>query len=222
MQTFLLQQRPGGHWSSTYESARILETINPELLADGSGAAAATVRLTGALTREITQFPYEVTLPPGEHASLTVHKQGALPVYATAYQSFHNPTPSAAAAPFQVRTSLNGLSTSRVSIRAGQPVELVVTVIVPAEARYVLLEVPIPAGCSYGLLVPVNRYEVHREYMRYQTGIFCDVLPAGKHVFRIALQPRFRGQYTVNPALASLLYFPTRFGRTESKQALIN
>ncbi|AIZ65406.1 hypothetical protein PK28_17185 (plasmid) [Hymenobacter sp. DG25B] len=127
----------------------------------------------------------------------------------------------ATAAPFQVSSTLAGKSGGQVSLRAGQPVELVVTVLVPAEARYVLLEVPIPAGCSYGPPAPVNRQEVHREYLRQQTGIFCDVLPAGKHVFRIALQPRFRGRYTLNPARAELMYFPTRFGRTDSKQAEI-
>ncbi|AIZ65405.1 hypothetical protein PK28_17180 (plasmid) [Hymenobacter sp. DG25B] len=47
LRTFLLQQRPSGHWGSTYESARILETITPDLLAEGAGAVAATVRLRG-------------------------------------------------------------------------------------------------------------------------------------------------------------------------------
>jgi hypothetical protein len=93
-----------------------------------------------------------------------------------------------------------------------------VTVDVAAEARYVLLEVPIPAGCSYGIAPAPNRFEVHRENLRHQAGIFIDRLPVGKHTFRVALQPRYRGHYTLNPARAELLYFPTRFGRTGSKQ----
>jgi hypothetical protein len=96
-----------------------------------------------------------------------------------------------------------------------------VAVDVTAEARYVLLEVPIPAGCSYGDNKAGNAFEVHREYLRHQTGIFIDVLPVGRHTFRIALQPRFRGQYTLNSARAELMYFPTRFGRSASKQTTI-
>jgi hypothetical protein len=48
-----------------------------------------------------------------------------------------------------------------------------------------------------------------------------DVLPIGRHTFRVALQPRYRGCYTVNPAKAELMYFPTRFGRSASKQAVV-
>ncbi|WP_460502809.1 alpha-2-macroglobulin family protein, partial [Hymenobacter agri] len=110
---------------------------------------------------------------------------------------------------------------TRVLLRAGQPAELVVTVDVKAAARYVLLEVPIPAGCSYGDPAAPNYIETHREYLRHQTGIFIDELPVGRHEFRIALQPRFRGQYTINPARAELVYFPTKFGRSASKQAIV-
>jgi hypothetical protein len=84
-----------------------------------------------------------------------------------------------------------------------------------------VLEVPIPAGCSYGDPAPISYLEVHREYLKHQVGIFVDKLPIGKHTFRVALQPRYRGQYTTNPARAELLYFPTKFGRTASKQVQI-
>jgi uncharacterized protein YfaS (alpha-2-macroglobulin family) len=150
-----------------------------------------------------------------------LRKEGLLPVYATAYQTFWNPQPAAVAAPFRVTTTLAGQTGTQVKLKAGQPAELLVTVDVAAEVRYVLIEVPIPAGCSYGDNQPGNSFEVHREYIRHQTGIFIDVLPVGRHTFRIALQPRFRGQYTLNPARAELMYFPTRFGRSASKQAMV-
>ncbi|OUJ72874.1 hypothetical protein BXP70_16335 [Hymenobacter crusticola] len=222
LRTFLLNQRVGGHWSSTYEAACILETISPELLLGKQSIkeVASTVKLSGPLTQEIARFPFQTTLP-ATSSSLSLRKQGPLPVYATAYQTFLNPKPAAVQTPFRVTTALAGQTGARVSLRTGQPVELVVTVDVPAEARYVLVEVPIPAGCSYGSAAPTNRYEVHREYLRQQTGIFCDVLPAGRHVFRVALQPRFRGHYTLNPAKAELMYFPTRFGRAASKQVVM-
>ncbi|MDO7849397.1 carboxypeptidase-like regulatory domain-containing protein [Hymenobacter sp. M29] len=216
----LLNLREGGHWTSTYEAAQILETIGPDLFAAGRPATFARAQLSGGLSQTVTQFPFTAKLA-GSSGPLALRKEGLLPLYATAYQSHWNPAPAPVTAAFTVRTALAGQAGSRVTLRAGQPAELLVTVDVKAEARYVLLEVPIPAGCSYGDPAPTNGLETHREYLRHQTGIFLDRLPIGRHQFRIALQPRFKGTYTINPAKAELVYFPTKFGRSASKQAVV-
>ncbi|MBO2010280.1 carboxypeptidase-like regulatory domain-containing protein [Hymenobacter negativus] len=215
----LLNLREGGHWTSTYEAAQILETIGPDLFAPGR-ATFARASLSGGINQTITQFPFTAKVA-ATAGPLTLRKEGVLPLYATAYQSRWNPTPPPVAAAFAVRTELAGQTGTHVVLRAGQPAELLVTVDVKAEARYVLLEVPIPAGCSYGEPAQPSYLETHREYLRHQTGIFLDRLPVGRHQFRIALQPRFRGTYTINPAKAELVYFPTKFGRSASKQAVV-
>ncbi len=224
IRTFLLGLRGGSYWGSTYEAANIMATIGPDLLVPGGQGVMAQVRLAGAsAAREagpITKFPFDLKLPAPD-GPLLLHKTGGLPVYATAYQTRWNSAPEPAAKPFTVTTTIAGQTGRRVSLRAGQPAELVVTVDVKAEARYVLLEVPIPAGCSYGPTPVRNSLEVHRENLRHQTGIFIDYLPMGKHTFRVALQPRYRGQYTLNPARAELVYFPTKYGRAGSKQVKI-
>ncbi|MET4075841.1 carboxypeptidase-like regulatory domain-containing protein [Hymenobacter sp. UYCo722] len=214
----LLNLREGGHWTSTFEAAQVLETIGPDLFADGKPATFARAQLSGGLSQTVSEFPFTAKVA-ATAGSIILHKQGLLPVYATAYQTRWSPAPAPVAGAFTVRTALAGQTGTRVVLRAGQPAELVVTVDVRAEARYVLLEVPIPAGCSYGEPAAPNYLETHREYLRHQTGIFLDQLPIGHHEFRIALQPRFRGRYTVNPARAELVYFPTKFGRSASKQA---
>lgn len=217
----LLNLRQGGYWASTYETAQILETIGPDLFAPGQATVAAKAHLSGGLNQTVTQFPFTARLAATSGA-LTLRKEGLLPVYATAYQSRWNPVPAPVAAAFTVHTSLAGQPGTRVVLRAGQPAELLVTVDVKSPARYVLVEVPIPAGCSYATMPAApHPGEVHREYLRHQTGIFLDALPIGRHQFRIALQPRFRGTYTVNPAKAELVYFPTKFGRSASKQAVV-
>jgi TonB-dependent SusC/RagA subfamily outer membrane receptor len=223
MRTYLLGLRGGGYWGSTYEAANILTTIGPDLLVPGGGGHMAQVELSGSPalpTGPVTRFPLALTLPAGT-GSLTLRKQGGLPVYATAYQTRWNPAPTAAAAPFTVTTTLAGQAGSRVALPAGRPAELLVTVDVKAEARYVLLEVPIPAGCSYGDPARPNYLEVHREYLKHQVGIFIDELPVGRHTFQVALQPRYQGAYTLNPAKLEMLYFPTKFGRTASKRVNI-
>lgn len=224
LRTFLLGLRGGSCWGSTYEAAQILATIGPDLLGPSGQAAPAQVRLAGAPTAEaagtISKFPFNLKMPAT--SALILRKTGALPLYATAYQTRWNAAPEPAARPFTVTTTLGGQAGRRLSLRAGQPAELVVTVDVKAEARYVLLEVPIPAGCSYGPAPARNPLETHRENLRHQAGIFIDYLPIGKHTFRVALQPRYRGQYTLNPARAELVYFPTKYGRAGSKQVGIH
>ncbi|MGI4761269.1 MAG: carboxypeptidase-like regulatory domain-containing protein [Janthinobacterium lividum] len=223
IRTFLLGLRGGGYWSSTYEAAQILLTIGPDLLVPGSGGKAAQVQLSGSPALPvgpITQFPLALTLPAGT-GTLTLRKQGGLPVYATAYQTRWNAAPAAAAAPFVVHATLAGQASGRVALPAGQPAELEVTVEVKAEVRYALLEIPIPAGCSYGPPTAPNYVEVHREYLKHQVGIFIDNLPAGKHTFRVALQPRYQGSYTLNPARLEMIYFPTKYGRTAGKRVNI-
>ena len=166
-------------------------------------------------------LPYVATRPASA-GPLTLRKQGGLPVYATVYQTRWNPNPAAQAAPFTVSSTLAGQRGRVIRLRAGQPADLVVTVDVRAEARYVLLGIPIPAGCSYASPhASAAPYETHREYLRNQTGIFLDRLPVGRHTFRVALQPRYPGRYTLNPARAELIYFPTRFGREASKLVMV-
>ncbi|MDO7874269.1 carboxypeptidase-like regulatory domain-containing protein [Hymenobacter sp. ASUV-10] len=218
----LLQLRQdGSYWTSTYEAAQILETIGPDLVTAGQPAAFARAELSGSLSQTVTKFPFTTQLP-ATAGPLTLRKEGSLPLYATAYQSYWDPAPPSVSKAFTVRTTLAGQGGTQVRLRAGQPTELLVTVDVKAAAHYVLLEVPIPAGCSYGEPAAPHYLEVHREYLRHQTSIFLDHLPVGRHTFRIALQPRYHGRYTLNPAKAELVYFPTQFGRSASKQAVVD
>jgi hypothetical protein len=125
----------------------VLATIGSDLLPTAT-APPATVQLSGpggAAQLTIATFPY-LSTRPASAGPLTLHKQGALPVYATAFQTRWNPAPRALATSFGVRTTLAGQAGTAVRLRAGQPAELLVEVEVKAEARYVLVEVPIPAG----------------------------------------------------------------------------
>ena len=102
------------------------------------------------------------------------------------------------------------------------PTELIVEVNASKKAEYVMIEVPIPAGCSYDdNEFNSSYYEVHREYFKNKTSIFCQQLVPGKHIFKIRLQPRFTGSYFMNPVKAELMYFPTFYGRNEIKKTLI-
>jgi hypothetical protein len=89
-----------------------------------------------------------------------------------------------------------------------------------------MIEVPIPAGCSYGdKNNGFGRWygrEVHREYFREKTCVYYESLPVGTYTIEINLEPRFTGEYTINPAKAEQMYFPTFYGRNTMKAVKIS
>ena len=96
---------------------------------------------------------------------------------------------------------------------------LQVVVDVKGDADYVLVEIPIPAGCTYTEKSQSYWYEgYHREYFKNKLSIFCQGLAKGRHVFIVQLMPRYTGTYQLNPAKAELLYFPVLYGREGEKR----
>ena len=96
-------------------------------------------------------------------------------------------------------------------LKAGKPTILKATVEVKRDAKleHVMIEIPIPGGCSYSDKRQLdNRIETHREYFKDRAVIFCENMTAGTYVFQVQLLPRFTGKYHVNPAQVSLMYFP--------------
>jgi hypothetical protein len=85
-----------------------------------------------------------------------------------------------------------------------------------------MLEIPIPAGCSYEEKGRQNTWEVHREYFKNKVCIFYKDLPVGSYKAEIELLPRFNGKYSINPAKAELMYFPVFFGRNEIQNVIVN
>jgi len=215
---YFLEQRRDGKWRNTYESSLILETILPELLKKNADKKSAELLLNG---KAVKQFPYQQDLDQNDQLSL--QKKGEMPIYFTAYQQFQNVNPKKVDKEFVVRTSIAQKGKSGQALKAGEVATLKIEVDVKADADYVMIEVPIPAGCSYeNKAKGYWGLETHREYFKEKTSIFCTKLKQGKYTFEIALMPRYNGQYTLNPAKAEMMYFPVFFGREDLKSIRIN
>ncbi|SDM42624.1 CarboxypepD_reg-like domain-containing protein [Catalinimonas alkaloidigena] len=212
---YLLEARQPGYWRNTYESAQVVETLLPDVLREQHALSLPQLRVNGAV---VTNFPLERTWDT--NAPLTLQKTGGGTVYLTAYQRRFNPAPERVTGDFTVTTHFKEGGKPVTDLTTGQPVTLVVDVTTQQAFEYVMVEVPIPAGCSYGTKTHHGN-EVHREYFREKTAIFCQRLAAGTHAFEIELVPRFSGRYHLNPARAELMYFPTFYGREGQKQVLI-
>jgi len=161
--------------------------------------------ISGAIDKETDEFPYEVTVSSDD--TLEITKSGDFPVYLTAYQRYWNPDPLEKKSDFEISTSF--IDTDNNVLKAGKEVKLRVQLKVRKDADYVVVNIPLPAGCSYLNKSKSSRWEVYRESFRNETVIFCEKLMPGDYEFTIDLMPRYTGKYALNPAKVELMYFPT-------------
>jgi TonB-dependent SusC/RagA subfamily outer membrane receptor len=215
---YLLEQRKNNQWRNTYESALILETLLPALIEGRKQVKPAALTLTGGSDQKITQFPYSTTFTGN---SMGISKTGTLPVYITAYQQFFNHDPQKVSKDFTVNTWFENKGQKITRLKGGEQVQLKAEVTVRADADFVMIEVPIPAGCSYQSKEQSWGNEVHREYFKDKVSVFCRKLSQGKYTYTINLMPRYNGLYTINPAKAEMMYFPVFHGREGMKKVEI-
>jgi len=214
---YFYEKRSGNGWNNTVETNTILSAILPDVLTESTLTKnKAQFMINGQV---VEKFPYTAT--SGDQVSVTL--KGQRPVFLTAYQTTWSQCQEPVDSSFAVRTYIGNATSPQTAMQSGEPVLLIAEVQVKGPAQYVMIEVPIPAGCSYGNnLNRENKYEVHREYFKEKTSIFCEYLPAGTYRFEIELQPRYTGSYTLNPAKAELMYFPVFFGREGVKRIKIS
>lgn len=217
IRNYFFEQRRNGQWRNTYESSRIIETIMPDMLRNGEKFTEVSAEISGV---KIDKFPYTAQADAG--TTVEVQKNGTAPLFFTVYQQSWNPDPKPEVKGFTVSSRFKSDKDSVSLLRAGETAELEVIVDVPSDAGYVMIEIPVPAGCSYESKTPGNWYEeTHREYFKEKVSIFCKRLSKGKHKFTVKLIPRYTGLYHLNPARAELMYFPTCYGHTEMKEVVV-
>ena len=203
--------RLGNGWRNTLEVASVIKTILPELT-QGNHFQVGALKLSGALEGTVDKQALEATFTANSSLKLTVTGSG--PFFCTAYQEFWNTNPTPKADLFAVSSHLEEAGETIRTLQFGKAAQLVAEVDVKQEGQYVMIEIPIPAGCSYGEKSNSYRFpEVHREYFAEKVSIFCEHLPVGKHRFVVNLEPRYSGAYTLNPVRVEEMYFPTLYGR---------
>ncbi len=226
IRNYFLEQRGPGYWRNTYESSLILQTLLPDLVKTGASLKPPSLYLTrtgipGAiLPSDVTTFPFETECPAT--SALEIHKEGSLPVYFTAWQQYWNNHPQKVDGVFSVHTSFESGNRLVTRLTAGEPAILRIDVNVKGDADYVMIEAPIPAGCTYqNKTQSFESQELHREYFKNKLSIFCGHLRKGNYRFQVSLMPRYTGVYLLNPARAELMYFPILFGREEMQSVHI-
>lgn len=211
---YLLQNRNSGYWRNTYESIKILEAILPKIMKDVSGASKSRMSVEGDEISTIESFPHYQTM--NLSSQIRFKNEGSGPIFLTAYQTTFNEDPERVSKNFYVSTTLDSMVMTK-----GDEVQLQVEITNAKDGEYVMVELPIPAGTSYVDKPKAKGLEVHREYYRDRLAVFYEYLPAGTHTIEVSLLPRYSGTYTLNPAKAELMYFPTFYGREGLKKVVI-
>jgi TonB-dependent SusC/RagA subfamily outer membrane receptor len=217
---YFLERRKTGYWRNTVESATILNAVLPTILQQQANFnEKAVLNISGDTVMQVSQYPYQLKLKNTAIKNLQVTKTGGGMVYFTAYEKQFNPLPLPVDSNFKITTWFEKDGQTINTIKAGEKILMKVKVEVNADAQFVMLQLPIPAGCIYA--AKKQDWRTYREFYKDKMVLFTEALNKGIHYFDIELEPRYKGRYTLNPAKAELMYFPVFYGRNEMMEIKI-
>ena len=216
LRRYFLETLTFGSRLNTWQIAKILQAVLPEMTTRKNDPKEARLTLSGKVAEEVKTFPHSISLRP--EGTITVSKSGVMPVYLSMTERIFITDPSSDTTDFRIRTywSSNGNE-----VKAGEPVTLTAEVEFFSSADYLLVEIPIPAGFSYNTRAGWHAGEVHREFYRDHVAVFIRHADPGKKRYEIDLMPRFTGRFTANPARVSLMYFPSVSSNNEINRITI-
>lgn len=215
LQQYFLEEQQNG-WGNTVEKAEICSILLQEAVRQNDYTRGET-RLVINGDSVITAFPAKLSLP--QEKTISVQKTGFGLVYLTLFQQWQNKAPEKVDSLFHISTLLVQQDDTVSSLIAGKPAMLKVHIDAKKSAQFVMVEIPIPAGC-----VVTHKPQVpgqHREYLKDKTVVFLERLGKGHLEIDIPLEVRYPGRYTLNPARIELMYIPVLFGREGMKNVVV-
>lgn len=212
---YFLQERKNGYWTNTVESANILAALLPTALAEEKNfTKKPSLQILGDTTATILKFPFNKVMSTNIR-QLQFSKIGGGFMFVTAFQHKWNASPNVVDDKFVIKTHFAKNGDKQTFLLAGERVKMMVNIEVLKDAEYVMIDVPIPAGCIVASKSKTNN--MHREYFKNKVLMFAEFLAKGNYTYEIELEPRYTGKFTINAAKAELMYFPTFYGRNENK-----
>jgi len=179
----------------------VIEAIYEDLISEK--IESPKLRISGDVDTTVTRFPFEMKALA---RNLKIEKTGAMPVYLSlCNRSWKKVDTKIDNDAFRISSHFE-----TDTLHVGEKVSLYVDVVVDKYSSYVMINVPIPAGCSYEEMGRNCLYgESNREYFKNEVSICCKEMEAGTYRFEVKLLPRYKGVYSLNPATVELMYFPT-------------
>ncbi len=215
LRNYLLERRSYKGFANTFEAMSVLATLVEDFSFPPNDEVLIRLKKNDSPWETIPEETSSLTFKSTDKIQLK--HNAPLPVYVNFTQSFWEKEPLVKENQFEVTSSLLnkfGDQLAEAKVEAGEGFSIAIEVNALQQADYVMIEVPIPSGCSYASKKQFPM-EAHRSYAKDKVYIFVENLSEGKHKFEIELMPRYQGSYTLNPASAKLMYFEQFYGNNE-------
>ncbi|WP_421798709.1 alpha-2-macroglobulin family protein [Haliscomenobacter sp.] len=220
--------RYGGRWNNTMEVAKILEAILPDLIEADKEEDRGNKKLEKKMAAShrllaLEQTPITLKLQQQDtfFIKLGMKTNSAYLTYIQ-YTNLGDSVQKTSSSNFVVQSQFLKNQEQTSVLQLNDPVNFRVDVLVKQRSRHVMIEIPIPAGCTYFNKDETrNPFEVNREYHADRVLIFCDELPAWNHEFRVQLIPQFAGKFTLNPVWVEDMYHPLDNGTNTIRKVQI-
>ena len=219
---YFIEEINDGYWANTYHTSRIIYTLAMEIgdIGDADNIVSGLSIKSDKGIEKIHEFPYKDNFEPT--GSISITKTGGERVFFSYYQEENVRQTVPFTKFFTVDTKFidKGTGQEISNFKRGERITMVVSFEMKDNEDYVMLEVPIPAGCSYGLKKQGYR-DTHREYFKEKIAVFYERAHKGSYTLEFELVPRYSGSYHVNPAKVELMYFPVVYGVNASGKVKI-
>lgn len=213
---FFFYQLINDLYMNTFSKIQLLDAISDDIFKYSLGKPPVMKISSSGDIIQVKDFPYSKEFE--FRTAATISKEGGSPLFFTAYSEYHNQNPLKVDDFFAVRSYF---MEPKNELRAGKTTSLWVELRVKKASPYTMVEVPIPAGCSYDEKQSNGLNEAHREKFKDHVTVFYNQLLPGTYFIEVKLVPRFTGKFSLNPARAELMYFPTNFGREGMKKVIV-
>jgi hypothetical protein len=217
IRNYFFECRKNRGWQNTFESATIIETVIPDMVGEVADKnLKAEVKVAGQPVNTDSRVPYTRKFGPGE--SITIIKKGALSAYVSLFQNYWSDRPSADSSTFTIKSRF---ADGNLVMKAGKSEKLVVDLIIRNDCEYMVVEIPIPGGCSYDSRDNYFPGSVYSEFHKEMLSVFFSTIRKGNYRFEINLLPRFTGKFSLNPAKCELMYQPVFSANNELKTVIV-
>ena len=197
---------------NTFERAAIINALMDEVIAEGKGI------FNVKLDNKIVSSPGTYTITEN---SIGIQNLGA-GISVIAVEEYESDALTSQSHGIRLGSGFNVTRGDSLHVRAGNIVPLRVTAQVSTYQKYLVLNVPIPAGCQIISKPAAGYNETAREYFADHVVIYFEALPRGNYTFEFLLLPQFTGDLTLMPAMMEQMYEPEFFGREAKKRVRVD
>jgi hypothetical protein len=171
--------------------------------------------------KKLVARDYPATYEVRKNEVLKIDKKG-VQVFMVSDRSFRTYYPVSDLQEFSITTKIGKVDSNVYRLKTGEDFTLTVNVLAKTNQGQVVIEIPIPAGCSYGEKRFGEGYnEIHREFREDRVLIYLNSMNFGNHTYYIPLRTLFKGTFNTASARVSQLDYSDKASYTLRKKFVI-